>query len=185
MDLRLEGRTALVACQDERDARAVAQALVQEGAHVVTDAGRAADADVVVAGARRLLGSRLDLMEPDEVLRIWDPVAEVVEVYKAALTRMTAQRWGRIVWIGSAGSRSLDADDDEQAAVVSLGIRGLHKAIVAENGPAGVTVNTVLRHRDAAPEDVAAAVTFLCSDHAGYLAGTTITVDGGLGSAVF
>jgi 3-oxoacyl-[acyl-carrier protein] reductase len=43
----------------------------------------------------------------------------------------------------------------------------------------------VLRGGVSTDDDVAAAVAFLCSEGAGYLTGVTITVDGGVGSAVF
>ena len=185
MDLGVAGRTALVTGADFDDGRACAALLAAEGADVVTDAAEAPHTDIVVLSTTRHPGSRLDLMSAEELLQVWDPVADAVAVYKAALAGMVARRWGRIVWIGSAAARSLDADDDELGAVTSLGMRGLHKVISAEAGASNVTANAVLRAREAAPDDVAAAVTFLCSTWAGYLTGVTITVDGAVGAAMF
>lgn len=98
---------------------------------------------------------------------------------------MADRRWGRLVWVGTAASRSLDADGDELGAVVTLAMRAVGKVVAAEAGPSNITANAVLHGGDATPDDVAAAVTFLCSEDAGYLTGVTITVDGGAAAAVF
>jgi 3-oxoacyl-[acyl-carrier protein] reductase len=43
-------------------------------------------------------------------------------------------------------------------------------------------IETIPLHRLAAPEDIAKAVLFLASDHAAYITGTCLAVDGGLGA---
>jgi NAD(P)-dependent dehydrogenase (short-subunit alcohol dehydrogenase family) len=43
-------------------------------------------------------------------------------------------------------------------------------------------IETIPLHRLAAPEDIAKAVLFLASDHATYITGTCLAVDGGLGA---
>jgi 3-oxoacyl-[acyl-carrier protein] reductase len=43
-------------------------------------------------------------------------------------------------------------------------------------------IETIPLHRLAAPEDIARAVLFLASDHASYITGTCLAVDGGLGA---
>jgi hypothetical protein len=98
---------------------------------------------------------------------------------------MRTQQWGRFVWVGSAASRSLDADEDDLDVVATLGMRALHKVIAFDEGPANILANTVLRGSGVGDRDVADAVAFLCSQGAGYLTGVTLTVDGGTGSAVF
>jgi NAD(P)-dependent dehydrogenase (short-subunit alcohol dehydrogenase family) len=89
------------------------------------------------------------------------------------------------VWVGSAGSRSLDAGDDQLDAMVTLAMRATNKVVAGELGPGGVTANAVLRSPAASLDEVAATVAFVCSEGAGYLTGVTITVDGGDGSAMF
>jgi len=42
------------------------------------------------------------------------------------------------------------------------------------------TIDSVPLKRAATPEDLAAAVSFLCSDDADYITGQTINVDGGV-----
>jgi enoyl-[acyl-carrier-protein] reductase (NADH) len=89
------------------------------------------------------------------------------------------------VWVGTAQAKSVDSERDELAAVVSLGMLGLHKVLAVEAGSSAVTANAVLRGGNASDDDVASTVAFLCSEGAAYLSGITITVDGGAGSAVF
>jgi NAD(P)-dependent dehydrogenase (short-subunit alcohol dehydrogenase family) len=115
----------------------------------------------------------------------WDDVVDTIAIYRTALPHMQAQRWGRFVWVGTASSRSLDADQDDLNMVSTMGMRALHKVIGFDEGPANILANTVLRGANEDDHDVAAAVAFLCSEGAGYLTGVTIAVDGGVGSAMF
>jgi NAD(P)-dependent dehydrogenase (short-subunit alcohol dehydrogenase family) len=167
MDLGLTDRTVYLSGSD-RVLAACAGVLVEEGAEIVDDPG-AADI-VVAAGARR---PDRDLLELDEA-----------DLF-AAWGDMIDRGWGRLVWIGSAQARSVDASSDECGAVTTLGMLGLHKVLSAETGAAGVTANAVLRGGPATDVDAAAAVAFLCSVGAAYLTGVSVTVDGGVGSAVF
>lgn len=113
---------------------------------------------------------------------------------------------GRIVFISSVNqwmpNPGLVAYGSSKA-----GLGGLARQMALELAPHGITVNAVApgtietelnrearadpawRERKLAlipagrtglPEDVAGAVLFLCSDLAGYVTGTTLTVDGGL-----
>lgn len=120
------------------------------------------------------------------------------------LPGMMKERWGRIVNIASVVGQSGNAG---QANYVSTkaGIIGLTKALAQEVGSRNITVNAVAPgfietdmtaamtaearaalsariplERLGGPADVAAMVTFLASDAAGYITGQVFVVDGGL-----
>ncbi|MDO8732618.1 MAG: hypothetical protein Q7L55_08625 [Actinomycetota bacterium] len=188
MDLQLKGRVVSVCGPDEGTIAACRRVLAAEGAVIAESPPGAveAQADVVIAVGRVRPGSDLlEVADPDELYEAWTDVTNAVDAYRAALPRMLAQKWGRFVWVGSAQAKSVDAEADELAAVASLGMLGLNKVVTGEVGSSGITANAVLRGGMATDEDVANAVTFLCSEGAAYLSGITITVDGGVGSAIF
>jgi 3-oxoacyl-[acyl-carrier protein] reductase len=183
MDLGLTSRRALLLNIGGGLHTACRAALEAEGARVVDGLDR--DVDVVVAGSRGSGPPILECESAEPLLDAWEAVVDAVTTYREALPAMRERGWGRFVWIGSAAARSLDADDDELGAVVSLAMMAAHKVVAAEEGPSNIIANAVLRGGTATDDDVAAAVAFLCSEGAGYLTGVTITVDGGVGAAVF
>lgn len=115
------------------------------------------------------------------------------------------RRGGSIVFCSSAMAFKGQAD---MVAYVSAkaGINGMTKALARELGPDGIRVNSVApglvdtAHnrelwsdavwssarsqraiaRDQSPDDVVGAIDFLCSEHASFITGQTLVVDGGV-----
>jgi NAD(P)-dependent dehydrogenase (short-subunit alcohol dehydrogenase family) len=183
MDLALKDKRALVVGPDDALSAACVALFREEGAAVVESV--AEGPDIVVAHGVRGERSVLDCDRPEQLEAMWDAVESTVATFREALGAMHERGFGRLIWIGSAASRSLDSDSDQLDALATLSMRAVQKVIRAESGPFGVTANAVIVGGDATAEDAAAAAVFLASSGAGYLTGITITVDGGAGSAVY
>lgn len=127
-----------------------------------------------------------------------------IAMCQAAVPAMREQRWGRVVAVTSIGARepigNLVASSVARAAVTSF-----LKVLSREVAPDGVTVNSVqpgihatdrmvqLRGTDdpaklgahvpvghlGDPEGFGAVAAFLCSEHARFVTGTGLPVDGG------
>jgi 3-oxoacyl-[acyl-carrier protein] reductase len=139
----------------------------------------------------------------------WQAVLDVdltapFRLARAALRGMLRRRAGRIVSISSIVGATGNAGQANYAAA-KAGLVGLSKALAQEVASRGVTVNVVapgfvatpmtdalndaqkakLREaiplgRMGTPGDIAAAVTYLCSDEAGWVTGATLHVNGGM-----
>lgn len=139
----------------------------------------------------------------------WDAVIDtnlksVFRLSRAVLRPMMKARGGRIINItsvvGSAGNPG-----QANYAAAKAGVAGMTRALAREIGSRGITVNcvapgfidtdmtrtlpeeqqTALKTqiplgRLGSPEDIAHAVAFLASSHAGYITGTTLHVNGGM-----
>ena len=133
----------------------------------------------------------------------------VLRLTKAALPGMVERKWGRIVSISSDAGRVGSSGESVYAGAKGATIAFM-KTIAREVARNGVTANAVCpgptdtamlqqvmsgeggdKVRDAmtravpmkrlgAPEDIAAAVTFLASEDAGYITGQALSVSGGL-----
>ncbi|MEH6582151.1 MAG: 3-oxoacyl-ACP reductase FabG [Halioglobus sp.] len=139
----------------------------------------------------------------------WDDVIQtnlsaLYRVSKACLRGMTKARWGRIVNITSVVGSMGNAGQSNYAAT-KAGAEGFSRALAKEVGSRAITVNCVAPGfidtdmtreltedqkglmmgqiplgRLGAPEEIAAAVGFLCSEEAAYITGDTLHINGGM-----
>lgn len=139
----------------------------------------------------------------------WDKVIDtnltsVYRMTRRAIKGMMKARFGRVITISSVVGQMGNAGQTNYAAT-KAGVEGFTRSLAREIGSRGVTINCVapglietdmtdeLDERllnsmlDAVPlgklgqpEDIAAAVSFLASDEAGYITGTTLAVNGGM-----
>nr|WP_166177975.1 acetoacetyl-CoA reductase [Altererythrobacter segetis] len=122
---------------------------------------------------------------------------------KGCFAGMKERGWGRIVNIGSINGQAGQYGQVNYAAAKS-GIHGFTKALAQEGARFGITVNAIAPGyidtdmvaavpenvlekivaripvgRLGHAEEIARGVTFLCSEHAGFVTGSTLSINGG------
>jgi 3-oxoacyl-[acyl-carrier protein] reductase len=140
----------------------------------------------------------------------WTPVIDAnlnaaYRVGRRACSKMIRARWGRMIFVSSVVALTGSPGQTNYAAS-KAGLIGFSRSLAREIGGRGVTCNVVAPgfvttdmtdalsearkqeilgqvplKRMATPAEVAATITFLASDEAGYVTGAVIPVDGGLG----
>jgi NAD(P)-dependent dehydrogenase (short-subunit alcohol dehydrogenase family) len=200
-DLRSNGATAMAAEVDVSERAAVDRALQQVRDELgpvlilITCAGVEAFhsiTDITIETWQRILAVNL---------------TGTFHCIQAVVPDMLAAKWGRIVTISSSSAQS-GAPRMAHYVASKAGVIGLTKAVAVELAPHGITVNSIPPsiidtpmareaekkgdfpgvdviagltpvRRAGTPDDVAAACAFLCSEHAGFITGQLIGVNGG------
>ena len=139
---------------------------------------------------------------------MWDEVIDVnlggcFNMAKAVFVGMSERKFGRIVNIGSINGQAGQYGQVNYAAAKS-GIHGFTKALSQEGARAGITVNAIAPgyidtemvaavppevlekivaripvNRLGKAEEIARGVTFLCAEDAGFITGSTLSINGG------
>jgi acetoacetyl-CoA reductase len=160
--------------------------------------------DVVVNNAgitRDGVLQRMSFEDWNEVMRI--NLGGCFNMAKATFPGMRERGWGRIVNIGSINGQAGQYGQVNYAAAKS-GIHGFTKALAQEGAKYGVTVNAIAPGyidtemvaavpapvlekivakipvgRLGHAEEIARGVAFLCSEDAGFVTGSTMSINGG------
>lgn len=162
--------------------------------------------EVLVSNAGITDDTLLMRMNEEQFTRVIDAnLTGSYRVAKRASRGMLRARWGRMIFISSVIGMSGAAGQVNYAASKS-GLIGMARSIARELGSRNITANvvapglvatdmlddvsdarkkqildTIPSGRYGEPEEIAAAVTFLASDAAGYITGAVLPVDGGVG----
>ena len=140
----------------------------------------------------------------DTTLEIWSRTLAINATgaflcARRAIPGMRLQRYGRIVTIGSSAGKTGGASKTAAYAASKAAIMTLAKSIASEFAAEGITSNALaptlidtpmIAHDPAAkrlipmgrlgrPEEVAALVCFLASEHAAYITGEVTDINGG------
>ncbi|MCP2268280.1 beta-ketoacyl-ACP reductase [Actinokineospora diospyrosa] len=162
--------------------------------------------EVLIANAGITDDTLLMRMTEDQFTRVIDAnLTGAWRVTKRATRAMLKARFGRIVYISSVVGL-MGSPGQVNYAASKAALVGMARSIARELGSRDITANvvapgfvatdmtdaltedrkkqilaTVPAGRYATVEEIAAAVTFLTSDAAGYITGAVLPVDGGLG----
>ena len=223
----LTGRIALVTGSTRGIGKAIGDALEEYGAKVIRHNSKVCDLsdpaaieaffakleaensmpDILVANASIQQKTPWTEFPMDEARReIQVNFLATLRMFQLCYPKMKAQKWGRLIAVGSVNERRPHPDMCVYAATKSAQenlIRGIGRQVA----PEGITVNNLCpgvfytdRNREcladpvygpkvtaaipmhdyAMPEDAAGAAVLLASDAGRYITGATILIDGGL-----
>ena len=192
------GERAFIATADLSDRQAVAELVPQA-------AEQAGAIDILVNNAGITKDNLFMRLKDEE----WDSVLEVnmtasMILCRAAIRNMMKARWGRIISISSIVGVTGNPGQTNYAAS-KAGMIGFSKSLAYEVASRGITVNVVApgfiqtqmtdvltdEQKDkllvnvpcarlGSADEVASAVSYLASNEAGYITGSTMHVNGGM-----
>lgn len=180
---------------------------VRDGA-AVRDAVASAERDlgpvdicVNNAGIIYTVAQLKDMRDEDWELNLAINLTGTYQVTKAVFPGMRERRWGRIVVMASIAGL-MGGFGQTAYATTKLGVIGFAKSVALEGARYNVTCNAiapgiiapnaslsplyermvkrVAMQREGEPEDIANAITFLCSEKARYITGAVLSVTGGM-----
>jgi len=213
-----EGANIVVAEHNSETAKAVAaeaQALNVRSIAVQTDVASSESVRAMVKGALDTFG-RVDILVNNAGIFSYTRIEDCTEAEwdrmmavnlkgpflcsQAVMPAMKAQRYGRIVNLGSLAGQVGGLVASAPYSASKAGVMCLTKSLARVLGPYGVTVNAIApgvvdtamakNHPDmtaqmplgrvAQPKDIANTALFLASDESAYITGATLNVNGGM-----
>jgi 3-oxoacyl-[acyl-carrier protein] reductase len=198
-EIRKMGRRSVAVKMDVTNREQVKDVIDQ----VVQDFG---SLDILVNNAGTL--DHMATLE-NQVDALWDRDLKVnltgaYNCSKAAWPHMKARNWGRIIMMSSIAG-SLGGFGQASYSTTKAGLTGLARTLALEGARYNITVNAIVpgviateafkmgrpdmnermvkriaMRRPGEPEDIANAITFLCSPAAGYITGIALPVTGGM-----
>ncbi len=174
----------------------------QAGVKEVTEAHGAID--ILINNAGTVSDAKFENMDVEQwhrVLRV--NLDSVFHMCRQVYPDMMAQKWGRIINIGSMNGQAGQLNQVNYVAAKS-GMHGFTKALAQEGAKHGITVNTIAPgyvdtylmrempqrildkiidkspiHRLGAEAEIGHAVVFLADEKAAWTTGSTVTLNGG------
>ncbi|MFI9450240.1 SDR family oxidoreductase [Amycolatopsis sp. NPDC052450] len=163
--------------------------------------------EVMVSNAGTINDGLLLRMSDADFLQVLDTnLLGAMRLTRAVVPGMVAARWGRLIYVSSV-TALLGAPGQANYAASKAGLIGLARSVARELGSRRITANVVLPglvdtdmtkgitdqrraqiliqtalNRAGTPEEVAAAVTFLAGENAGYITAALLPVTGGAGT---
>jgi NAD(P)-dependent dehydrogenase (short-subunit alcohol dehydrogenase family) len=153
------------------------------------------------AGIIYTLGQLKDMQDADWDFNLQVNLTGTYNVTKAVFGGMRERRWGRIICMASIAGL-MGGFGQTAYATGKMGLVGFARSVALEGARYNVTSNViapgiigpnanlspmyermvkrVAMQAEGQPEDVASAITFLCSERARYITGAVLTVTGGM-----
>jgi NAD(P)-dependent dehydrogenase (short-subunit alcohol dehydrogenase family) len=195
-EIETAGGAARGYAADIRDSTQVGDAV----ARIERDLGPV-DICVNNAGLIYTLGQLKDMRDEDWELNLAVNLTGTFKVTRAVFPGMRERRWGRIVCMASIAGL-MGGFGQTAYSTSKVGVVGFTRSVALEGARYNVTCNAVApgiiapnarlspmydrmvkrvaMQREGEPEDVAAAIVFLCSERARYITGAVLTVTGGM-----